>query len=82
MQQLFLEVSKVFAQISLSVSESSSALKFFEQLGFEKLEGTEYDNGVSGISFKMLKKLGEFQELKEEKHLEEECFKKSFRAQT
>jgi len=79
-QQLFLEVSKVFSQISLSVSENASALGFFEKLGFTKIEGSEYDNGVNGISFKMVKKLGEFKEEKEEKHLEEECFKKSFRA--
>ena len=81
MQQLFLEVSKVFSQISLSLSENSPAFTFFEKLGFKKVEASEYDNGVSGISFKMLKKLGEFEEVKEEKNLEEECFKKSFRAQ-
>jgi len=80
MQQLFIEVSKVFSQISLSVSESNPAVALFEKLGFEKIEGSEYDNGVEGISFKMLKKLGEFREAQEEKHPEEECFKKSFRA--
>ncbi len=82
MQQLFIEVSKVFSQISLSVSETNPALTLFENLGFKKVEGSDYDNGVGGISFKMLKVLNEVEQLKEEKHLEEECFKKSLRAKT
>ncbi len=80
MEQLFIEVSKVFSQISLSVSETSPALALFEKLGFVKIKGSDYDNGVGGTSFKMLKKLGDFEEIEEEKHPEEECFKKSFRA--
>lgn len=80
MNQLFAEVSKVFNGISLSVKEESPAVSLYERLGFEKVEGSEHENSQGSASFKMLKRLDEKKTAKEEsKHLEEECFRKSFR---
>lgn len=80
MNQLFVEVSKVFGSISLSVEETSRAVPLFERLGFKKLEGSEHSNSCGSVSFKMLKILEENQSPeKETKHLEEERFRKSFR---
>lgn len=80
MKQLFIEVSKVFSKISLSVREDSLALPLFERLGFKHVEGSNYENIEGTVSFKMLKTFDELYVPKEEKrHLEEECFRKSFR---
>ena len=79
MNQLFIEVSKVFTRISLSVDETSPAIRLYERLGFKKVEGSEHENIRGSVSFKMLKILDEKKPLeKETKHLEEECFRKSF----
>jgi ribosomal protein S18 acetylase RimI-like enzyme len=81
MNQLFIEVSKVFRGISLSVDETSRAIVLYERLSFKKIEGSEHKNSRGSISFKMLKLLDEKKPSeKETKHLEEECFRKSFRA--
>ena len=82
MNQLFLEVSKVFSQISLSVRDTDSVIALYERLGFEKVEGSEHENPAGNSSFKMLKKLDAPVEEKEVKHLEEECFRKSFGQKT
>jgi ribosomal protein S18 acetylase RimI-like enzyme len=80
MNQLFVEVSKVFSRISLSVKEESPAVRLYERLGFEKVEGSEHENTQGSVSFKMLKRLDEKKTPEEErKHLEEACFRKSFR---
>jgi L-amino acid N-acyltransferase YncA len=79
MNQLFIEVSKIFSQVCISVVNGNKSISFFENLGFKKVENSDYENGAGGVSFKMLKILDELKEQKEEKHLEEECFKKSFR---
>jgi ribosomal protein S18 acetylase RimI-like enzyme len=79
MHQLFIEVSKVFKRISLSVKEGSPAVALYERLGFSKVESSEHENSSGSISFKMLKILDEQKPTqKETKHLEEECFRKSF----
>jgi ribosomal protein S18 acetylase RimI-like enzyme len=81
MKQLFIEVSKVFNKISLSVEDTSPAIKLYERLGFTKVDGSEHENSRGSVSFKMLKVLDEKKPTeKERKHLEEECFRKSFRA--
>lgn len=80
MQQLFIEVSKVFSQMSLCVRENNPVISLYERLGFEKIEGSEQKNSEGNISFIMLKVFEEVEEEKEVKHLEEECFRKSFRA--
>lgn len=81
MNQLFIEVSKIFSGISLSVEETSPAVSFYERLGFKKIEGSEHANSRGSVSFKMRKILEENQPPEEEtKHLEAERFRKSFRA--
>ena len=83
MNQLFIEVSKVFSQMSLSVREGSPAIGLYERLGFLKIAGSEHDNSMGSVSFKMLKVFDATNEPeKEQKHLEEECFRKSFRQRT
>ncbi len=80
MNQLFIEVSKLFSQISLSVREGDRAISLYENLGFTRVEGSEHENSAGSISFKMLKVFdGDKVAEKEIKHLEEECFRKSFR---
>lgn len=82
MQQLFLEVSKIFSQVSLCVQMDTPAFSLFERLGFETIEGSEGENGVGIPSIKMLKDLNKemhSKPVKESKSLEEECFRKSFR---
>jgi len=78
MKQLFIEVSKVFTQISLSVKETNPAVALYEDLGFKKVIGSEHTNPIGTTSFKMLKVLNAHEEEKEVQHLEEECFRKSF----
>ena len=80
MNQLFIEVSKIFSQLSVSVEDNSPTQKFFEKLGFTKIDNSEHKNEKGSDAFKMLKVLKEIEASKEEKHLEEECFRKSFRA--
>jgi len=78
MGQLFIEVSKIFSQVSLSVIQTSRAVSLYERLGFKRIEGSEHTNSAGIPSFKMLKILDKLEEEKEVKHLEEECFRKSF----
>jgi len=78
MNQLFIEVSKVFSQMSLSVRENNPVIALYERLGFTKVEGSERENTAGSTSFTMLKVFDEVEEEKEVKHLEEECFRKSF----
>lgn len=78
MNQLFIEVSKVFSQMSLSVRENSPAISLYKRLGFKKVEGSEHENSEGSISLTMLKVFEDKEEEKEIKHLEEECFRKSF----
>jgi len=82
MNQLFLEVSKVFSQMSLSVRDTNPVISLYERLGFEKVEGSECPNPAGTLSFTMLKTLNTPSEEQEVKHLEEECFRKSFRQKT
>jgi ribosomal protein S18 acetylase RimI-like enzyme len=80
MQQLFTEAEKIYSQLSLSVQEGNPAVKFFEQLGFTKVEGSDH-TGTTGLpSFTMLKKFDKQTAEKKgaEKNLEEERFRKSF----
>ena len=78
MNQLFIEVSKVFLQMSLSVKETSPAIAFFERLGFVKIEDSTHSNSKGERAFKMLKVFDKlYVPEKEKKHLEEECFRKS-----
>jgi len=79
MQQLLVEVSKVFSQMSLSVRETNPVISLYERLGFEKVEGSEHKNNAGTHSFTMLKVFEASSVIKEEVHPEEECFKKSFR---
>lgn len=80
MNQLFIEVSKVFPQMSLSVNEKSSAITLYERLGFVKIEDSAHINSKGESAFKMLKIFDKmYVPEKEKKHLEEECFRKSFR---
>lgn len=82
LQQLFVEVSKLYAQISLSVTKGSPAIALFERLGFVIVEGSEHLNAHEEEAVKMLKVFEEVAAPEDEKRnrLEEECFKKSFRA--
>ncbi len=80
MNQLFTEVSKVFEQMSLSVGEKSPAVGLYKRLGFVKIEDSIHLNSKGDRAFKMLKIFDEMHvPEKEKKHLEEECFRKSFR---
>lgn len=80
MNQLFIEVSKVFARISLSVKEGSPAIRLYERLGFIRVEGSGHTNSRGEAAFKMLKVFDTlYVPEAEKKHLEEECFRKSFR---
>jgi len=79
MKQLFIEVSKVFSQMSLSVREGNPVISLYERLGFVKIEGSDHENSAGSISFTMLKIFDAASAPEEEiKHLEEECFRKSF----
>jgi len=78
LQQLFIETSKLYSQMSVSVRDIPSVIKFYEKLGFIKCENTEHKNALGVDSFIMLKKLDNPNEEKEVKHLEEECFRRSY----
>ena len=78
LQQLFIETSKLYSQISVSVRDIPSEIKFYEKLGFIKCENTQHKSALGVDSFIMLKKLEKPNEEKEVKHLEEECFRKSY----
>ena len=80
MNQLFIEVSKVFAQMSLSVRDDNPVISLYERLGFIKVDGSDHVDIAGSTSFKMLKVFDEIKVPEEEtKHLEEECLRKSFR---
>ena len=78
LQQLFIETSKLYSQMSVSVRDIPSVIKFYEKLDFIKCENTEHENALGVASFIMLKKLEKPNEEKEVKHLEEECFRRSY----
>jgi len=78
LQQLFIETSKLYSQMSVSVRDIPSVIKFYEKLGFIKCKNTEHKNALGIASFIMLKKLENPNEEKEIKHLEEECFRRSY----
>jgi len=78
LQQLFIETSKLYSQVSVSVRDIPSEIKFYEELGFVKCENTEHKNALGIASFVMLKKLENPNEEKEIKHLEEACFRRSY----
>jgi len=78
MQQLFIETSKLYSQMSVSVRDIPAVISFYEKLGFTKCENTEHENALGVASFIMLKKLENPDEEKEVKHLEEECFRRSY----
>lgn len=82
LQQLFIEVAKLYPQISLSVKKDSRAIALFERLGFMVLEDSEHPNAQAETAIKMLKVFEKAAAPKEDKSkkLEEECFRKSFRA--
>ena len=77
-EQLFIEATKIFTQISVSVEVDSTDLNLFKNHGFTIIENSEHLNVLKIASIKMIKDLDELKIQKEEKHLEEECFKKSF----
>jgi len=78
LQQLFIETSKLYSQVSVSVRDIPSEIKFYEELGFTKYENSEHENALGVASFVMLKKLEKPNEQKEVKHLEEVCFRRSY----
>lgn len=80
MEQLFTEAEKIYSQLSLSVQEGNPAVKFFEQLGFTRVEGSGHTGTTGSPSFTMLKKFDKKTAEKERvaKNLEEERFRKSF----
>ena len=78
LQQLFKETSKLYSQVSVSVRDIPTEIKFYEELNFIKCENTEHVNALGVASFIMLKKLENPNEEKEIKHLEEECFRRSY----
>jgi ribosomal protein S18 acetylase RimI-like enzyme len=82
LQQLFIEVSKIYPQVSLSVTKGSPAIALFERLGFVAVEDSEHHNAQAETAITMLKVFEEAVVPKEQKlsKLEEECFRKSFRA--
>lgn len=47
-----------YPAVSLSVREGSRAVRLYEQIGFERLPGTEIVNRTGGISFTMVCRLG------------------------
>ena len=81
LEQLFIEVSKLYPQISLSVSKNSPAIALFERLGFVALKDSQHRNAREEEAIVMLKIFEKVTAPKEEKlrNLEEECFRKSFR---
>ena len=81
MNQLFIEVAKVFPQVSLCVSEDNPAIALYERLGFSKVEDEVRKNKEGKVLLIMLKTLDDSPVSNEEpsKNLEEECFRKSFR---
>lgn len=78
LRQLFIETSKLYSQMSVSVRDIPSELKFYEKLGFVKCENTEHEDVLGVNSFIMIKKLEKPNEEKEIKHLEEACFRRSY----
>lgn len=83
LQQLFIEVSKIYPQISLCVTKGSPAIALFERLGFVKVKDSEHHNAQAEEAITMLKVFEEAAAPKAEEKLsklEEECFRKSFRA--
>jgi len=77
--QLLNEIAKLYPKVSLAVREGNPAIKIYERLGFEKVEGSEMTNVAGSISFKMLKTLEKQEEVLSAKaSLEEERFRKSF----
>ena len=78
LQQLFIETSKLYSQMSLSVRDIPSEIKFYEELDFIKCENTEHQNVLGVSSFIMIKKLEKPNEEREVKHLEEACFRRSY----
>ena len=78
MAQLLGEISKLHTQVSLAVREDNPVIALYEQLGFEKIEGSEMTNVAGSISFKMLKKLEKYEQKEEKLSLEEAQFRKSF----
>jgi len=78
LQQLFKETSKLYSQMSVSVRDIPSEIKFYEELGSVKRENTEHEDALEVASFIMLKKLEKPNEEKEIKHLEEACFRRSY----
>ena len=80
MTQLLTEVSKVFSQMSLSVREGNPVIALYERLGFVKVKGSEHINRAGSTSYTMIKVFEEMPcEAIEKEHLEEVCFRKSFR---
>lgn len=84
MEQLMVEVSKVFTQMSLSVRENNPVIGLYERLGFEKVGGSERKNSAGSYSFTMLKRFDAPAATYENSNdtlqaLEEDCFKKSIR---
>jgi len=78
LEHLFKEAAKIYIRLSLSVEADNPAIALFEELGFEKLEGSEH-SGINGTSaYKMVKTLEKMAEEEEKKSLEEERFRKSF----
>ncbi len=58
MEQLFIEVAQNFEQISLSVTKDSKAIKFYEKVGFKKVENSQSISFIDDkVVFKMIKKL-------------------------
>lgn len=82
LQQLFIEAAKLYPQISLSVTKGSPAIALFERLGFVTVDGSQHSNALAEEAITMLKVFDEAAAPKEEKlsKLEEECYRKSFRA--
>jgi len=78
MQQLFIEIAKVFPQVSVSVRDMKPVISFYEKLGFTRVNDSEHTNAAGISSFIMLKIFEKTEKEKEVKHLEEECFRKSF----
>ena len=78
LQQLFIETSKLYSQMSVSVRDIPSEVKFYEELGFVKCENTVHKDVLGVSSFIMIKKLEKLEEEKEIKHLEEACFRRSY----
>lgn len=58
LEQLINEVSMSFSQMSLCVRENNPAVKLYERLGFEKVEGSQRKDETRDLTlFNMVKKL-------------------------